>query len=426
MSKAEKLKEMSKGFFSRHRQGVIALIIIVLGVLATVILVVSRKSPERVEVQTPAPLVDVQSLSVRDINMVISGYGTVSAKVEVEITPQVSGNVVLVNPQFRAGGFIPAGKTILKIDPRDYELAVQQAQAAVAEALVTVDTEKAEAAVARKEWDQLNPGVEPTSPLVLREPQIRRAEALLASARAKLATARLNLERTIVAMPIDICVLNKQIDLGQYAAAGRAVGNAYGVEAVEIEVPLENDELEWFSVPDGPVSANGSGAGRTTDAKVTATFAGIEHNWTGYVKRTAGQVDPTSRLISVIVEVPHPYDTDGNRPPLLPGMFVKVEIQGRTLKEAAAIPRYAVHEGSRVWLVEDGRLHIDDLKIARADEEFVYVVNGLNNGAKYVTSSLDVVTDGMKVRTPEDEAHDPNTENEVTEDVNQETVSRAE
>ena len=48
-------------------------------------------------------------------------------------------------------------RQLLKIDPRDYELAVQQAKAFVAEAQVSLDLEKAEAEVARKEWKQLNP-----------------------------------------------------------------------------------------------------------------------------------------------------------------------------------------------------------------------------------------------------------------------------
>jgi multidrug efflux pump subunit AcrA (membrane-fusion protein) len=91
--------------------------------------------------------------------------------------------VVWISPQFKAGGFIRRNEQILKIDPRDYELAVQQANAAVAEAQVRLDLEKAEAKVAIEEWQQLHPNEEPTSPLVFREPQIRQAEARLESAK---------------------------------------------------------------------------------------------------------------------------------------------------------------------------------------------------------------------------------------------------
>jgi multidrug resistance efflux pump len=177
--------------------------IIGVGVLIAYILYTSRKLPQRIEKKPLAPLVEVQQINLRDIQMVVRGFGTVSPKVQVEIVPQVSGNVVYVNPQLKPGGFIHADRKILRIDPRDYELAVQQADALVADALVKLDLEKAEAQVARKEWDQINPNTEPTSPLVLREPYIRQAQAMLDSAQAQLAKAKLNLERTQLSLPVD-------------------------------------------------------------------------------------------------------------------------------------------------------------------------------------------------------------------------------
>jgi multidrug efflux pump subunit AcrA (membrane-fusion protein) len=125
----------------------LCLVIISTAVVFTILLVKLKKPPERAEQKWLAPLVKVEQLHTRDIQMVVSGFGTVRAKVEVEIAPQIFGNVVWINQQFRKGGFIPAGEVLLEIDPRDYELAVQQAQAAVAEAQVLLDLEKAEAKV---------------------------------------------------------------------------------------------------------------------------------------------------------------------------------------------------------------------------------------------------------------------------------------
>ncbi|MHC4094744.1 MAG: efflux RND transporter periplasmic adaptor subunit [Planctomycetota bacterium] len=120
--------------------------------------------------------------------MVIRAYGTVSPNVEVDIVPEVSGKVISVNPSLKAGAFIPANERILQIDPRDYEFTVQQTNAVVADALVRLEIEMAEAEVARREWEQLHPGTEPNSPLVLRESQVRQAQAALESAKAQLAT----------------------------------------------------------------------------------------------------------------------------------------------------------------------------------------------------------------------------------------------
>jgi len=367
--------------------------ITIFGLLILLILVKLKKAPERVEKENPAPLVEVTTLNIRDIQMIVSGYGTVTPKVQVEIVPQVSGKVVSVNPQFKAGGFIPAGSPLLEIDPRDYELAVQQAQAIVAEALVKLDLEKAEAQVAKQEWDQINPNTEPTSPLVLRQPQIRQAQAKLESAKAQLAAANLSLERTKLSLPIDVRIISEKIDLGQYVIAGQSLGTAYGLESVEIELPLEDKELAWFDVPDGQNLSS-----KPVEAEIKANFAGAEQSWTGYVKRTTGQVDKTSRLISVVIEVPEPFDTSGGRNALLPGMFVEVFIKGKELKNAAAVPRNAIRNSNEVWLVNDGRLHIQLLEIARADKDFAYAASGVDDGAVIVLSSLDMATEGMKVR----------------------------
>jgi RND family efflux transporter MFP subunit len=298
---------------------------------------------------------------------------------------------------------IRANEEIIQIDPRDYELAVQQADAAVAEAQVRLDTEEAEAAVARKEWEQLHPNTEPSSPLVLRDPQIRRAEASLKSATAQLDTARLRLERTSLSFPFDVLVISERVDLGQYVVVGQSLGSAYGIEAVEIEVPLEDDELAWFDVFDSTAQLNGSGtAGKSSTALVKADFGGAERVWQGHVVRTTGQVDRTSRMVSVVVEVTNPFDTSDGKPPLLPGVFAEVLIEGKVLESVVAVPRDAVRESDKVWAVNDNRLHIKTLEIARADKDFAYAISGLEKGAQIVVSSLDMVTDGMAVRTQAD------------------------
>jgi len=388
-------KKMPSGRF----QALLALGIVIVGVLIALVFIKLKKTPQRKEQEILAPLVKVERLDRRDIQMVIHGYGTVSPRVQVEIVPQVSGKVVWVNPQFKAGGFIRRDEQILKIDPRDYDLAVRQADAAVAEAQVKLDLERAEAKVAREEWRQLNPDKEPASPLVFREPQIRQAQAKLESANAGLATANLNLERTQLSLPIDALVMSEKIDLGQYVMIGQSVGAAYGIESMEIEVPLEDRELAWFDIPDNAVSVNGTeGSANGPIARVKADFAGAEHIWRGRVVRTTGQVDRTSRLISVVVEVPEPFKLSDSRPPLLPGMFVEVLIEGNILKNAIAVPRDAMRNSNEVWVAEDGQLHIQSLDIVRADRDFAYARSGLEDGDMIVVSSLDMVIEGMKVR----------------------------
>jgi RND family efflux transporter MFP subunit len=394
-----KLCEFIITFPQKHRQAYISLIVLLSATALAIIIVMFKKAPKKEEPQKFSPLVEVKQIQKQDINMVVIGYGTARAQVEVEIVPQVSGKIVSVSPQFQAGGFIKADEEMFRIDPRDYELIVRQARAGVADAMVKLDMEKAEAAIALDEWWQLHPGTEPDSPLVLREPQIRQAQALLESTQAALAVAELNLERTSISLPVDVRIVSEDIDLGQFVSAGQAVGHAYGIEAVEIEIPLDDKELGWIEIPDPAMRNNSKGS----LVFVEAEFAGKERIWKGYVARTTGRVDPTSRLVYVVVQVPNPYNVNDVKSELLPGTFVQANIHGIKLVEAFAVPRNSLHNRNEVWIVKDGKLHITELDIVRADKDYAYTTDTLEDGDLIVTSTLEAVVDGMGVRIKQDD-----------------------
>ena len=375
-----------------------ALIVVLAGILLLVMLVVLKRPPKKAAIEKPIPLVNTMKLETKDIQMLVSGFGTVKPKVEIEISPQVLGNIISVHPEFKAGGFIRAGATIVEIDPNDYKLAVEQAQAGVTEAEVALVIEKAEAEVAKQEWNQLHPGEKPTSPLVFREPQIRLAQAKLKSAEAALAVANLNLSRTKVKMPVDIRIESESADLGQFVTAGKLLGKAYGTEVVEIALPLEDKELKWFYIPDEPIDLNVNKlSGKVTKALVKAEFAGAEYIWEGYVVRTVGRIDEKSRMISVVIEVPKLFGNIGEKPPLMPGMFVEIEILGKQLTNVIAIPRENIHNRNEVWVVNNGHLKVTFLNIDRFDDDYAYVTTGVSDGTIIITSPLDTVTDNMEV-----------------------------
>jgi len=392
----------------------LALLALAIGITAMEILYITRRQPPKEPQDIEPPLVKVQQVQRKDIEMVVKGYGTIQPKVRAQVVPQVSGKVVAVSENFRDGGFTKAGETLIEIDPRDYELALQRAKADVAKAEVDLELEKAEADVAREEWEQMNPGKEPPSALVLRGPQIRQAETKMAAAQAQLATAELSLQRTKVSLPFDGRVVSENVDLGQFVNVGQPVGEVYGIEAVEIEVPLEDWELAWFDIPSNPVSINGNTPGTTgSNVLVKADFAAREHTWDGKVVRTTGEIDKTTRMVSVVVEVSEPFERSGSKPPLVPGLFVELEIRGRTLKDAVAIPRYAVHNGKQAWVYRKGTLNIQELRIVRQDESYAYVTSGIADGDQVVLSALDSVTDGMKVKMPGEKAPNAGDSNDV-------------
>ena len=371
-------------------KGLLPLLVLIVGAATAAFIISAREAPGRIERLSLGPLVEVIPAQLTDVPVVVNGHGEVVPKVAVDVVPQVVGQVVKVHRSLVAGGFFRANDTLVVIDPRDYELALERAQASVARAQVSLQREQAEAMVAREEWDELHPD-EAAPGLVVREPQIRQAEAELAAANADLSAARLNLERTHVSLPFDGVVVSESVDVGQFVGSANRLARVYGTDMVEVRVPLDSRELAWFDVP----SRKGGDGSR---AEVSVDFGGVRSMWEGRVTRMEAQVDQTSRMVHVVVEVEDPYDSSEGHPALLPGTFVDVQIFGHTLENVAPIPRFAIREGGQIWVFEDGKLAIRRVQVLRSDRHQTLVASGLDVGDLVIVSSLDAVTDGMAVR----------------------------
>ncbi len=383
-TKGEGVEQDRRRDTTQRRAGVRAwlfVFVLVLGLIAIALLVRFRRSPQRAEPGAPAPLVQVRKLVAADIPVVILGSGVVQPKVEVNVMPEVAGTVVFIHSELKAGGIIRANEKIVQIDSRDHELAVRQARAAVAEAQAALELESADTDRAP----------------ALREPRIQRAMATLDSARTQLEMAELKLQRTTISLPFDAMIAGDAVNLGQYVGVGQPLATACGIDAFEVEVLLEGSDLAWLDVFPLPAPVGGTD-GNLAPAEVQAELAGGTHTWAGRVTRTTGQVDRASRRVPVVVEVPRPLDGSEGRPPLLPGTFVSVRIAGKTLHRAVAVPREAIHESNRVWLVRDGRLTAQPLEIVRTDDRHAYVTSGLPDEALIVTDRPDGFVEGMAVR----------------------------
>jgi RND family efflux transporter MFP subunit len=381
---------------------VVAIVIVAIG--AAKMMSSLRKPPEKKARNVSAPFLNAIRVHPESLQMMVQGYGTVKPQMAVQVVPQVSGRVTQCHPQFVNGGFFKANEPLVVIEQIDYTLAVESADATVAQAEVKVEQEKAEADVAHQEWEKLHPDKQPDSILVFREPQIRNAQAQLNAAKAQLAKAKLNLERTTITMPFDGRIVQASVDTGQFITAGAPIATVYRTDIVEIVVPLEDAELEWFDLS---LDGNQNNASGGTPVDVSASFAGGEYTWQGKLVRTEGQIDPKSRMVHVVAQVADPFKTVSSKPPLMPGIFVRVDIQGRQVENIYRLPRYAIRRSAEVWLAagtgETKKLTVQPVKIVRMDRDFAYVTVGLNEGDFVITSALETVTNGMAVRVLADE-----------------------
>jgi len=381
----------------------ITICVLFVGLLGMRTLTSSKKEVKRAKPTVQPPMVRTMEVRAEERRIRIHAEGTVRPVQEVNLIPQVSGEVTYVSPALTDGGEFRKGDLLLQIDPRDYELAITLAEAGVKDAQTHLELMEQEAEAAREEWKRHsgngNGNNLPPPRLVAKEPQLTAARARLSAARAELAKARLALERTRIRAPFAGRVSHEQVDIGQYVAPGASLATLYSTGTVEIVLPLENEKLRWFEVP-GFTSKTGSGAPVT----VYAVIAGEPVEWAGQVVRSQGRLDERTRMVNVVVQVEDPYI---RRPPLVPGLFVEVEITGRALPEAAVIPRSTLHENDVVWIVnEENRIVFRPVDVALIQGDHVVIRTGLATGERLVLTPLKTATDGMRVRiAPSEEAH---------------------
>jgi RND family efflux transporter MFP subunit len=377
-------------------QALVSIVFLGMGVLGLRVLMASKPEMQQRKPVAPVPMVKTMQVQCRPQRIHITGEGTVRPLTEINLVPEVGGKVVHMSPSLVNGGVFRKGDPLLRIDPMDYRLAVTLARAKVKDSESRLELAEEEAAAAKEEWRLLNQGSteefsEPP-PLVAKEPQLAAARAKLEADRADLRQALLNLERTELKAPFSGRVAEENVDIGQYVSPGQSLGTLYSTEAAEIIVPLEGAALYWFDVP-GFTSRDGTGA----PAVVHARVAGRELRWMGKVVRTEGKLDERTRMINVVVSVDEPY---AKKPPLVFGLFVEVEIEGKLIPNGAIIPRRALHQGNIVWVVDaENRLHFRHVEVARTEGDKVVITGGLEDGEAVVTTPLKAVTDGMRVRT---------------------------
>ena len=384
------------------------------GVLA-VYLVSLAPEPERREQPPQIPFVQ----SARVIEGVgaipVYGAGTVRPSAEIEITTQVSGRVDWMSPSFHSGGRIKAGETIFRIEQADYLYRLREAVADLEDRKVALLEAEEQATVARTEYEQyagrqLESGssVNLVGPLVLKEPQLKAAQAALKREEARVAQAKLALSRTRVKAPFDGYVREESVDIGQFLTVGQPVGRLFAADAVEVVIPLS--DANTAMIP-GLWALQAGDSNRRVAARVRARFGDASYVWNGYVDRAEASLDKQTRTTDVIVRVPDPFsagtsvDRSDNRdhtPPLLVGKFVEVEIRGLVPESYFRVPRSALQPGNEVWVArDDQRISIVPVHILQRGDDEVFVTGALEEGQAVVIGGIQFATEGMKVRTLE-------------------------
>ncbi|MEM6961216.1 MAG: efflux RND transporter periplasmic adaptor subunit [Myxococcota bacterium] len=380
------------------------------GGLALASMIATKPQAERNDRKAQGLLVRTTRATSDTPKLSVQGQGTVTAAQEVDLIAQVSGRVVWISDELERGGVFEKGDPIARIDPSDYQLSVDARVASLKQAELELELERGRRVVAEHEWDVFR-GERETElgedarRLALRGPQLDTAEVAIQAAESDLARARLDLSRTTIRAPFNATVVSEQVELGQVVSGQNPIATLIGTDAYWVQVAVPADQLPYVNLP----TRTEPGA----EATIDQSLGSDTRTHLGRVIRLLPDLDAVGRMARLLVEIEDPLGLaqgdarDRSAIPLLIGSYVDVSIAIAPFQDAVEIPRMALREGSKVYVVgDDRRLDVRSVRLAWRLPETVLVHEGLSGRELVVTSRIATPVQGMQLRVAETTGRD--------------------
>jgi RND family efflux transporter MFP subunit len=361
---------------------------------ASAALVVARPVPEAGDVEERLPVVAVVAAAPGAHRMLVRAQGTVEPRTENELVAEVGGRLAWTSTALESGSFFAAGEVLARIEPADYEIALERARAALERA--RSQRKLADANLARSRVLH-EAGAASQAAHDQAETNAAIAAANQREAEAAVRQAELELARTELRVPFAGRVREKKADVGQLVARGAPIARVFAVDWAEVRLAIPSEELAFLELPAAPAAADAGPA-----VRLAGRYAGRRHTWSGRVVRAEGALDPHTRLVHVVARIEDPYGLASGGPPLEVGLFVEAEIEGRELAGAVRLPRSALRGEDEVVVVgADAALRTRRVEVLRVEGETVFVAGGLGAGERVVARVPSAFVEGMKARVGE-------------------------
>jgi multidrug efflux system membrane fusion protein len=321
-----------------------------------------------------------------EIPVVLRALGTVTPLATVNVKTQITGQLTEVH--FKEGQFVKQGDLLAVVDPRPYDVALQQAIGTMQrdEALLKnaqTDLERyrklvAQDSLARQQLDT-------------QQALVRQYEAALVINQALVDAAKLNVTYTKIVAPLTGRVGLRMVDKGNYVTMGDATGIAVIIQIQPISV--------IFTIPEDslPAVRQRLKAGASLEVRALDRSQKVELG--------VGKLDTTDNVIDVTtgtVKLRAVFDNKDES--LFPNQFVNVRLLVDTVKDATIVPVAAIQRGQPgifVYLVKaDDTVEIRVVELGVTDGERVAVTKGLQVGDQVVIDGTDRLREGAKIRKP--------------------------
>ena len=335
-----------------------------------------------------ASTVGVATAVRADLPVVLDALGTVTPAVTVTVRPQVSG--VITQVLFTEGQLVKKGQLLATIDPRSFEIALQQAVGARLRDEAQLENAKVQLqryrtllgqdSIARQDVDT-------------QQAAVKQLEGTLVIDRSNESTARLNLGYSRIVAPVAGRVGLRPIDSGNYIGAGDAAGIAVitQVAPIDVEFAVPQDRVPEIqaSVAAGEKLAVAAFDRTRTTKLDDGSFSTLDNQ----IDTQTGTVKAKARFANA-------------RTQLYPNQFVNVRLLLRSQSGAVVIPVTAIRSGPNgdfVYVVKDDRtVSVRAVKRGIATNDVVAVDKGLDAGERVVTEGGDRLKEGARVQLAAD------------------------
>lgn len=326
----------------------------------------------------------VDNPHMEQVNVSAESTGRVEAQYSIDVIARVSG--FLLKKYFKEGDFVKKGQLLFQIDPREYQLSVNNSRAAVNQyqALYTN---------AQQEWHRAN--------ALVKEDLISRSDvdsslaarnqnkALLDSANQQLELAKVNLSYTSIRSPIDGRIGKVNITEGNYVTAtSGSLVNVASVSPVYVSFSLKGDDfVKLLKASD-----------EFKDVEVKVQFGdGSWYDKVGTVNFVDNKIDKDSGSVQMRATF------DNEKGWLVPGAYMKVKLTAPKTVEFMTVPQACAKgdamSGYYVWAVQDNKAVRKDIKVSDDINNNWIVEDGLNKSDVIVVSGIqNVAAEGQKLK----------------------------
>lgn len=381
-----------------------------------------RKAPGRAATPPPRTAVSVRPAARSSYVETLTGYGRARALRRTRVAAEVTATVAWIDPALESGHAVEPGTVLVRLDDRDARTALAGAEARLARAQAEVrraeidlkslgeqlEVARGELASAERELERertlFDEGHTTASAVdgrsmqaatrhaavVALEGRLAGGDAAVAAARAAALDAQAlrrraedDLARTEIAAPFQGVVERRMVELGARVAPGSELFEVVDVSRVEIAVGLPASRFDVV---------------RPGAAVRVLPREGAAPVWTGTLARTSPTVDTENRTFSAYVLI----DGGDETAPVPPGSFVVVEVTGERYDDVIVVPRNAF-VGTTLFVAQpDGEheavVHALTPGLRATLLDVVLVESGVEPGALIVTSNVEQIADGSRVR----------------------------